>query len=74
MSAKNKATMLSMLRFFGTLQGLWVSIAIGSSLHFFGISKGFVFYGIGIGAVLLVLMFLYLEIEKRKARGNATLG
>lgn len=58
--------MLSMLRFFGTLQGLWVSIAIGASLHFFGISKGFIFYGIGMGAVLLLLMFLYLALEKRK--------
>lgn len=63
---ENKATMLSMLRFFGTLQGLWVSIAIGSSLHFFGISKGFVYYSIGMGAVLLALMFLYLAIERRK--------
>lgn len=68
-SAKeNKATLLSMLSFTSSLQGLWVSIAIGSSLHFFGISKGFVFYGIGMGAVLLLLMFLYLAIEKRKVR------
>lgn len=67
---ENKATMLSMLRFFGTLQGLWVSIALGSSLHFFGISKGFVFYGIGMGVALMLLMFLYLEIEKRKVHSG----
>lgn len=65
---ENRATMLSMLRFFGTLHGLWVSIAIGSILHFFGISKGFVFYGAGMGLVLTSLMFVYLEIEKRKMR------
>lgn len=65
---ENKATMLSMLRFFGTLQGLWVSITIGSALHFFGISKGFVVYGVGMGFALVALMFLYLIIEKRKMR------
>lgn len=65
---ENKATLLSMLRFFSTLQGLWVSIALGTVLHFFGISKGFVYFGVGMGLVLIILMFVYLELEKRKTR------
>jgi TatD DNase family protein len=64
----NKATLLSLLRFFGTLQGLWISLALGSALHLFGTSKGFVVFGVAMGAILLALMFLYLAIEKRKVR------
>lgn len=70
---ENKATLLSMMRFFSTLQGLWVSIVLGSALYFFGISKGFVIFGVVMGTALLAVMYLYLVIEKRKARGVVVL-
>lgn len=65
---ENKATLLSMLAFSSSLQGLWIALALGSSLHFFGISKGFVYFGLTMGVLLVLLMFLYLALEKRKTR------
>ena len=63
--SKFKATLISIMNFFGLINSIWIPLLLGFLVGHFRLSGGYVFFGATIGIIILPLLLFHAMASRR---------